>query len=80
MTNAKVSVVCAKQEKAILTAKKSQLKQYFLSQIPPLTKVKHDEAMKLLAHAWYENLLPQVLADSLIFNEFFDASLEVPSR
>ena len=32
------SVVCVKKEKTILTAKKSQLEQYFTSQILPLTK------------------------------------------
>ena len=32
------SVVCSKKEQTILTAKKSQLEQYFTSQIPPLTK------------------------------------------
>ena len=46
------SVVCSKKEKTILTAKKSQLEQYFTSQIPPLTKNEQDKAMKLLAHAW----------------------------
>ena len=39
------SVVCAKKEKTILTAKKSQLEQYSTSQIPPLTKNDHDKAM-----------------------------------
>ena len=63
------SVVCSKKEKTILTAKKSQLEQYFTSQIPPLTKNEQDKAMKLLAHAWCKNLLPPVLADSLTFSE-----------
>ena len=63
------SVVCSIKEKTILTAKKSQLEQYFTSQIPPLTKNEQDKAMKLLAHAWCENLLPPVLADSLTFSE-----------
>ena len=61
MKNAEVSVVCSKQEKTILTAKKSQFEQYFTTQVPFLTKFEHDEAMKLLAHAWCENLLPQFL-------------------
>ena len=64
------SVVCSKKEKTILIAKKSQLEQYSTSQIPPLTKNEQDKAMKLLAHAWCENLLPPVLADSLTFSEF----------
>ena len=54
------SVVCSKKEKTILIAKKSQLEQYSTSQIPPLTKNEPDKAMKLLAHAWCENLLPPV--------------------
>ena len=52
MKNAEGSVVCSKQEKTILTAKKSQLEQYFTTQVPSLTTVEHDEAMKLLAHAF----------------------------
>ena len=64
------SVVCSKKEKTILTAKKSQLEQYLTSQIPPLTKNEQDKAMKLLAHAWFENLLPPVLVGSLTFSEF----------
>ena len=84
MKNAEVSVVCSKQEKTILTAKKSQLEQYFTTQVPSLTKVEHDEAMKLLAHAWCENLLPPVLADSLTFSEFVACisrgSFKMPGR
>ena len=57
MKHAEASVVCAKEEKTIFKAKKSQLEQYFTSQIPSLTKVEHDEATKLLAHAWCDILL-----------------------
>ena len=63
VTNADGSAVavCSKKEKTISTAKKSQLEQYFTSQVPSLSKAEHDEAMKLLTHAWCENLLPPVL-------------------
>ncbi|KAL5481654.1 hypothetical protein EMCRGX_G021858 [Ephydatia muelleri] len=77
------SVVCSKKEKTILTAKKSQLEQYFTSQIPPLTKNEQDKAMKLLAHDWCENV-PPVLADSLTFSEFVACisrgSFKMPGR
>ena len=61
------SVVCSKKEKTILTAKKSQLEQHFYISLSQ--KNEQDKAMKLLAHAWCENLLPPVLADSLMFSE-----------
>ena len=84
MKNAEGSVVCSKQEKTILTAKKSQLEQYFTTQVPSLTTVEHDEAMKQLAHAFCENLLPPVLADSLTFSEFVAfisrGSFKMPGR
>ena len=35
--------------------------------------------MNLLAHAWCDDLIPQVLADSLAFSEYV-ASQQVPSR
>ena len=82
ITRNKVSVVCAKQEKTILTAEKEQ---YFTSQIPSLTKVEHDKAMKLLAYAWSENLLPQFLpAASITFSEIVACisrgSFKMPGR
>ena len=86
VTNADGSAVavCSKKEKTISTAKKSQLEQYFTSQVPSLTKAEHDEAMKLLTHAWCENLLPPVLADSLTFSKFVACisrgSFKMPGR
>ena len=54
MKNAEISVVCAKQA--------------VFHNANPFSR--HDEAMKLLAHAWCENLHPPALADSLAFSEF----------
>ena len=59
-----------KGRESTLIAKKGHSEQYFTSKSVPLTDHEHDTAMQLLAQAWYDNLLPPLLADSLSFNKF----------
>ena len=49
-----------------LKLKKGHIEQFFSSKSVPLTNTENDTAMQLLAQAWYDNLLPPLLADSLV--------------
>ena len=72
------------EKQTTLKAKKAQLEQYFSTNVPPLTKDEHDNAIQLLARAWCDNLLPSLLADSLSFNKFIACilrgSFQMPGR
>ena len=64
------SSISKEKQQTTLKVKKAQLDQYFSSKVPPLTKGEHENAIKLLALAWCDNLLAPLLADSLSFNKF----------
>ena len=73
-----------KRRESTLIAKKGHIEQYFTAKSVPLTDNEHDTAMQLLAQAWYDNLLPPLLADSLSFNKFIACisrgSFRMPGR
>ncbi|KAL5517431.1 hypothetical protein EMCRGX_G002974 [Ephydatia muelleri] len=73
-----------KGRESTLIAKKGHIEQYFTAKSVPLTDNEHDTAMQLLAQAWYNNLLPPLLANSLSFNKFIACisrgSFRMPGR
>eukprot|EP00731_Ephydatia_muelleri_P024124 Em0016g395a len=73
-----------KGRESTLIAKKGHIEQYFTAKSVPLIDNEHDTAMQLLAQAWYDDLLPPLLADSLSFNKFIACisrgSFRMPGR